>query len=120
MIVEFNRQILQGLEVEEGVVPGKIRQHDVGVASYRAPASEDCPYLLQRLCDWLYGPAFDYDRDLNRDHRLVTAALRAIVGHVYLAWIHPFGDGNGRTARLLEFYVPHAGRSRRRQNPRHL
>lgn len=24
---------------------------------------------------------------------------------LYLAWIHPFGDGNGRTARLLEFHI---------------
>ena len=25
--------------------------------------------------------------------------------HLYLAWIHPFGDGNGRTARLVEFAI---------------
>jgi Fic family protein len=25
-----------------------------------------------------------------------------VLGHLYLAWIHPFGDGNGRTARILE------------------
>jgi Fic family protein len=24
---------------------------------------------------------------------------------LYIAWIHPFGDGNGRTARLLEFLI---------------
>jgi len=30
---------------------------------------------------------------------------QAIVTHVYLKWIHPFGDGNGRTGRLLEFYI---------------
>jgi len=27
------------------------------------------------------------------------------LAHLYLAWIHPFGDGNGRTARLLEFQI---------------
>jgi len=31
--------------------------------------------------------------------------IQAIVAHVYLEWIHPFGDGNGRTGRLLEFYI---------------
>ena len=24
---------------------------------------------------------------------------------IYLAWIHPIGDGNGRTARLIEFHL---------------
>lgn len=33
------------------------------------------------------------------------AVVQAIVAHVYLEWIHPFGDGNGRTGRLLEFYI---------------
>jgi Fic family protein len=27
------------------------------------------------------------------------------VAHLYLVWIHPFGDGNGRTARLLELQL---------------
>jgi Fic family protein len=33
------------------------------------------------------------------------AIIKAIVAHVYFAWIHPFGDGNGRAARLLEYRV---------------
>ena len=37
--------------------------------------------------------------------RFLDAVIEAIVGHVYLEWIHPFGDGNGRTGRLLEFYI---------------
>ena len=31
--------------------------------------------------------------------------MKSIVAHLYLAWIHPFGDGNGRTARLVEFHT---------------
>ena len=31
--------------------------------------------------------------------------VRAMMAHLYLAWIHTFGDGNGRTARLLEFLI---------------
>ena len=30
---------------------------------------------------------------------------KAVYAHLYLAWIHPFGDGNGRTARLVEFLL---------------
>jgi Fic family protein len=31
--------------------------------------------------------------------------LKAVAAHVYIAWIRPFGDGNGRTARLVEFGI---------------
>jgi Fic family protein len=33
------------------------------------------------------------------------AILKSVVAHIYLAWIHPFGDGNGRTARLVEYRI---------------
>jgi Fic family protein len=31
------------------------------------------------------------------------SVLLAVWAHLYIAWIHPFGDGNGRTARLVGF-----------------
>src|SRR5207247_2592567 len=31
--------------------------------------------------------------------------LRAIMAHLYIAWVHPFGDGNGRTARVVELDI---------------
>jgi Fic family protein len=33
------------------------------------------------------------------------AIVKAIMAHLYVAWIHPFGDGNGRTARLMELRI---------------
>ena len=30
---------------------------------------------------------------------------RALPAHLYIAWIHPFADGNGRTARLVEYQL---------------
>ena len=29
----------------------------------------------------------------------------AVCAHLYINWIHPFADGNGRTARLLEYAI---------------
>ncbi len=40
---------------------------------------------------------------------LVGAVLKAVVAHLYLGWIHPFGDGNGRTARMVEYYLLASG-----------
>ena len=37
--------------------------------------------------------------------RFAITILAAVLRHLYIAWIHPFGDGNGRTARLLEFQL---------------
>jgi Fic family protein len=37
--------------------------------------------------------------------RLWPAAIQAIVGHFYVVSIHPFGDGNGRTARAVEAFL---------------
>jgi len=33
------------------------------------------------------------------------AIVKAVLAHLYIAWIHPFGDGNGRTARLMELRI---------------
>ena len=98
----LNRCILQGLTLEPSVVPGEIRKHDVGVFRYRGAPPEDCQYLLERTIDWLrHGPEFQLDPDMA----IMAGVIKAIMGHLYLAWIHPFGDGNGRTARLVEYRV---------------
>jgi len=100
-VCAFNRQVLEGLKVEDGVVPGEIRRHSVTVGRYLGAPAEDCRYLLERLCAWREGADFKPQPGLELAH----AILKAIVAHVYLAWIHPFGDGNGRTARLMEFQI---------------
>jgi Fic family protein len=99
-IKKFNAIVLEGLKLNEDVIPGQIRQHSVGVAGYRGAPSEECEYLLERLCDWLNNEEFK-----QKDSLIAFGILRAILAHIYLAWIHPFGDGNGRTARLIEFKI---------------
>ena len=99
-IARFNGQVLDGLELAEDVVPGKVREHSVTVLRYRGAPAQDCGYLLDRMCTWL--------NQLTIDDEAMTfplAMLKAILAHLYIAWIHPFGDGNGRTARLIEFQL---------------
>jgi Fic family protein len=79
-----------------------VRKISVGVLRYRGAPAEDCEYLLEKLCDWLNGPGFQAP---NAAMSFVFAIIKAVVAHLYIAWIHPFGDGNGRTARLIEFIM---------------
>lgn len=96
----LNAQVLRGLETDEGVVPGETRRHEVGVLRYRGAPAQDCEYLLARMCAWLNEMDFDVSRS-----QFAPAIIKAIIAHLYIAWIHPFGDGNGRTARLVEHQI---------------
>jgi len=100
----YNRMVLEGLEVDDDVAPGEIRTHSVVVGRYRGAPAEDCEYLLERLCEWLNSGAFRGPEDRPELARPL-AIVKAVLAHLYLAWIHPFGDGNGRTARLMELHI---------------
>ena len=97
----LNSAVLDSLPLREGVIPGQIRGERVRVGTYLAPPAEDCEYLLSELCDWLKNGSV-FHEEVNG---IATGILRAILAHLYVAWIHPFGDGNGRTARLVEFQI---------------
>ena len=96
----LNAQVLNGLPLGEDTVPGDVRTHEVGVSRYRGAPAKDCEYLLSRLGDWLGRMEVDLGHSA-----LALPIIKSIVAHLYLAWIHPFGDGNGRTARLVEFQI---------------
>jgi len=95
----YNEMVLNGLELDEDVVPGQFRKHNVGVMRYRAPPWKECPGLMPKLCSWING------FPQPEGQKVVYGLLKAIIAHLYIAWIHPFGDGNGRTARLVELEV---------------
>ncbi|MDE3000989.1 MAG: Fic family protein [Gemmatimonadota bacterium] len=100
-IREINRAVLDKLEQQEGSKPGTIRAYSVGVGGrYRGAPPEDCEYLLERLCQWLRD-----EFKVPEGEEITFAIIRAVIAHLYVAWIHPFGDGNGRAARLLEFAI---------------
>jgi Fic family protein len=101
-IKDYNRRILRGLNVGEDVAPGELRTHSVVVGDYRGAPAGECEQLLHRLCDWLGSAAFHTDEE---ELRVPLAIVKAVFAHLYLTWIHPFGDGNGRTARLLELQI---------------
>ncbi|MEK7242578.1 MAG: Fic family protein [Thermodesulfobacteriota bacterium] len=103
LIERFNHFVGKNLGDHFPSVPGKFRTpgHNVVVGSYRPPAGEDVVPLMIRFCEWMRD-AFRYEEGKQSFQDQV---IQAIVAHAYIAMIHPFGDGNGRTARLIEFYI---------------
>lgn len=63
-----------------------------GNPEYIPPEYCDIPDLLDELVDYV---------NTTDDHPLIVAAIV----HYQLVTIHPFEDGNGRTARLLSGYI---------------
>lgn len=98
----LNKQILSGLELAPDVVAGDFRTHGVVVGPYLAPPAADVPEMVEALCQWLNGPDFVPPAE---DQRIPFALIKAVMAHIYLEWIHPFGDGNGRLGRLAEFQI---------------
>jgi Fic family protein len=101
---EWNRELLVGIQdrvlaghYEDGAGrlrtgPSLVANRDTGQVVFRPPPYEQVPELVDELCatfsssDW---------------HPAVGAAWV----HVAFAAIHPFRDGNGRTARILSRLV---------------
>ena len=107
LICEMNRWVLDGVDPDAASAPGTIRTHSVVVGPYVGPPARGCWHLLERLAEWLDGDDFrrtSGESDENRD-AFARTVLSALLAHLYIAWIHPFADGNGRTARLLEYVI---------------
>ncbi|OBF42819.1 hypothetical protein A5719_10260 [Mycolicibacterium peregrinum] len=101
----LNFQILDGIPDEPEVVPGKVREHNVSAGRYRAPQWQDVPELLDRFVNWLAELRSAVSPASPVRDRFVNAVLAAMLAHLYIAWIHPFGNGNGRLARLVEVQI---------------
>ncbi len=101
LIRDFNRAVLRDLEPEADEVPGEYAPTARVVGRYKAPSPEFADDLLGQLCRWL-DEGF---RAVIPGHEISVAILKAMFAHLYLAWIHPFGNGNGRTARLIEYLL---------------
>ncbi len=62
---------------------------------YMPPEAKDVPKLMKELISWLD----------DADKHKIPVPLQAAILHYQFATIHPYFDGNGRTARLLATYL---------------
>ena len=86
------------LEDEDKLLPGNRYRHDNvyivgGNVSYKGLPHKLLPQYIETLIDFI-------NNDDNADD-----IIKSIVAHYYLAYLHPYFVGNGRTARLLQMWV---------------
>ena len=87
IIRALNHTVMRGLPDDR---QGRYREEPVVVAGlYEPPAHQTVQALMTNLVGWLRGS--------TDEHALIRAALL----HLNVVAIHPFVDGNGRTARVL-------------------
>lgn len=95
LICEIHRRIVTGCD-DDHTPPGKIRWQDQNVTfgspKHRgAVGGDECTAAFNRLAEEIRTNFQDHD-----------PLIRALAVHYHFAAIHPFLDGNGRTARVLE------------------
>lgn len=90
---EIHRRVLDGQSAR--LTPGEYRRGENRVAGidgeliFATPPSGDVPELMRSFVDWISA------------HRATPAPVLAALAHLEFVAIHPFNDGNGRTARAL-------------------
>jgi Fic family protein len=93
LIKELHQKLLANIDDENA---GRFRDKDVAIsgAKLNPPSHMDVALLIDKIVE------IDNDGDIN-----VHPIHRAAWMHWAIARVHPFIDGNGRMARLLQDYV---------------
>lgn len=103
LVCEFHRRIITGAD-DDHCAPGVLRSRDhnvtFGVPQHRgAEGGSECEVALSRLIDAVQKGFAEHDN-----------LIQALALHYHFAAMHPFADGNGRTARALEsLFLQRAG-----------
>ena len=97
VVREIHRRVLDGQS--DLLTPGEYRRGENRVAGadgeiiFTTPPSGDVPQLMRDFVAWLAG------------HPDVSSPILAALAHLEFVAIHPFNDGNGRTARAISRFL---------------
>ncbi len=70
-----------------------VTDHIDGEIAHIPPDWQEVPLLMQEVC-----------RFINDDEKFIHPIIKASIIHFMIGYIHPFKDGNGRTARALFYW----------------
>ncbi len=108
LVFEIHRRISGGaLDIADGA--GRFRRPDENInvsdlegnVFHLPPSAETLVDRMEAMCQFANGSTPDY---------FIHPVIRGIILHFWLAYDHPFVDGNGRTARALFYWsMLHSG-----------
>lgn len=91
VIRQLNRYFMRG--AAETLTPGAYRKGENRVGRFTPPNQGDVPALMRSFSLWL------------REQDNIHPVLKAGIAHIHMVAVHPFWDGNGRTARALSTLI---------------
>ena len=109
LIFEMHRMVTEGT-LDDPDAAGRLRRPEenvtvqdaiTGEVFHSPPSAEQLASRLNAMCQFANGSVLD----VGKPHgRFIHPVVRAILLHFWLAYDHPFVDGNGRTARALFYW----------------
>lgn len=106
MILELHRIVTENT-LEDPAAAGRLQRpdeervavfdRDDGEPIHRPPPADQLPERMRLMCD--------FANQGEESEPFIHPVIRAILLHFWLAYDHPFVDGNGRTARILFFWL---------------
>jgi Fic family protein len=104
LVIELQRILTDGTLDDPDAV-GRYRRADediviedeTGTRLHTPPPAGQLADRMEAMCDFANGNG-------DGDGEFIPPAVRAILLHLWLAYDHPFVDGNGRTARALFYW----------------
>ena len=100
LLLEIHRQITEKT-LEDSTEEGQFRTDNnifvvngiTGEVAHEPPSYKTIPKTVSQLC-----------RFANEDKKFIHPVIKAIIIHFMISYLHPFVDGNGRTARSIFYW----------------
>ena len=90
LILGIQKRLIPAQHGEYRSLPNRIVNDKTKEAIYTPPLAGDVPGLMS-----------NWEKFINNDEDGIDPLIKSIAAHYQFEAIHPFGDGNGRTGRML-------------------
>ncbi|MEN6517821.1 MAG: Fic family protein [Methanospirillum sp.] len=109
LILEIHRIVTKGTIKDEYV--GQFRSDNdivvadsaTGLIHHTPPKAEDIEKFIDEICGFANGDGDDAE-SITSAQTFIHPVIKGIILHFLIGYLHPFNDGNGRTARSIFYW----------------